>query len=345
MTTNATMHAALPAPSALHDAALAEALLLDMLRVRQMEEACAQLYGVGKIRGFLHLYIGEEAVAAGAMRALAPEDNVAATYREHAHALLRGVPMRKIMAEMFGKRDGCCRGRGGSMHLFDREARFYGGNAIVGGGLPLAVGLALADRMRKQARVSACFFGEGALAEGAFHESMNLAALWRLPVLFLCENNFYAMGTALAHEHADANLCERAASYGMPATRADGMDVVAVHQAVLDAVGGVRNGGGPAFVECQTYRYRAHSMFDPELYRDKAEVQAWKERGPLHNLSARMKAAGMLTEERFLALQDRVATEVSDAAAYAEASLPEPVEGLLDDVHTAPGGEHEDFLP
>ena len=177
-------------------------MLADMLRIRHMEEKCAEVYGTGKIRGFLHLYIGEEACAVGALSALAAEDNVLATYREHAHALMRGVPMRAIMAEMYGKAAGCCRGHGGSMHLFDAGRRFYGGNAIVGGGLPLAVGLALADKMQGIQRVTACFFGEGAMAEGAFHESMNLAALWQLPVLFCCENNLYAMGTALARSES-----------------------------------------------------------------------------------------------------------------------------------------------
>jgi pyruvate dehydrogenase E1 component alpha subunit len=181
-------------------------LLADMVRIRRLEEKCAELYGAGKIRGFLHLYIGEEAVAAGAMPALGPEDNVIATYREHGHALLRGVPMNAIMAEMYGKREGCSRGRGGSMHLFDAATRFYGGNAIVGGGLPLAVGFGLAAKLKKEGRVTACFFGEGAVAEGAFHESMNLAQLWRLPVAFLCENNLYAMGTALERSESQTDL-------------------------------------------------------------------------------------------------------------------------------------------
>src|SRR5512137_1933713 len=229
----------------------------DMLRVRRLEERCAELYGAGKIRGFLHLYIGEEAVAAGVMPHLRPEDNVVATYREHGHALLRGVSMSAIMAEMYGKREGCSRGRGGSMHLFDAATRFYGGNAIVGGGLPLACGLALADRRAPRGdAITACFFGEGAVAEGAFHESMNLAALWQLPVLFLCENNFYAMGTALDRYESQTDLCVKAASYKMPAVKVDGMDVVAVHEAIKLAVAHVRAGAGPYFVELQTYRFR-----------------------------------------------------------------------------------------
>ena len=200
-------------------AAEARAFVHGMLRIRRFEEAAAELYGLGKIRGFLHLYIGEEAVAVGVLRALRPEDNVVATYREHGHALARGISARAIMAEMFGRTGGCCRGRGGSMHLFDAGTRFYGGNAIVGGGLPLAVGLALADRMQGVQRVTAGFFGEGAMAEGVFHESLNLAALWRLPVLFFCENNGYAMGTALERSESQTDLCAKAASYRLAGTR------------------------------------------------------------------------------------------------------------------------------
>lgn len=315
----------------------AHAVLHDLLRIRRMEERCAQLYGEQKIRGFLHLYIGEEAVATGALRALRPEDNVVAAYREHGHALLRGLPMQSIMAEMYGKQEGCSRGHGGSMHLFDAARRFYGGNAIVGGGLPLAVGLALADRMKKRPAITACFFGEGAMAEGVFHEAMNLAALWQLPVLFLCENNLYAMGTALARSEAQTDLCAKAACYGVPALTVDGMDVVAVHAAVQAAAHQVRQRGGPRFLELRTYRFRAHSMFDPELYRDKAEVEAWKTRGPIHTYTARLKDQGLLTEAEFQALDARAQAEVELAVAYAEAGHWEPVADLLRDVTTPPG--------
>ncbi len=307
------------------------ALLRDMLRIRRFEERCAELYGESKIRGFLHLYIGEEAVAVGAVRALGPDDAIVATYREHGHALVRGVSAKAIMAEMYGRREGCCRGRGGSMHLFDAATRFYGGNAIVGGGLPIAVGLALADRLQGRPGVTAAFFGEGAVAEGAFHESMNLAALWRLPVAFFCENNFYAMGTALERSESQTDLCAKAAAFGMPATRVDGMDVIAVHEAAREAVRQVR-GGGPVFVEFQAYRYRAHSMFDPDLYRDKAEIEAWKKRGPIHNLSNRLKALGMLTEAQFLTLDAEATKEVEDAVAFAEAGSLEPIEDLALDL-------------
>jgi pyruvate dehydrogenase E1 component alpha subunit len=313
-------------------------LLADMLRIRRMEERCAELYGQGKIRGFLHLYIGEEAVATGAMYALDASDNVVATYREHGHALLRGVPMTAIMAEMFGKREGCSRGRGGSMHLFDAQRRLFGGNAIVGGGLPLAVGLALADKLQGSGRITACFFGEGAMAEGAFHESMNLAALWRLPVLFCCENNLYAMGTALARSESQIDLCAKAAAFGVPTRKVDGMDVVAVHDAAQAAVEQVRESGEPLFAEFQTYRFRAHSMFDPELYRDRAEVEEWKTRGPIHTFSARLKAQEMLREDEFLALDREVAGEVQRAVDFAEAGEWEPVEDLCRDVHTPRAG-------
>ena len=220
-----------------------------MLRIRLMEEACAQLYGEGKIRGFLHLYIGEEAVAVGALHALKPDDNIVATYREHGHALVRGMPMERIMAEMYGKREGCSRGRGGSMHLFDAKTRLFGGNAIVGGGLPLAVGLALADRMQGAQRVTACFFGDGAMAEGVFHESANLAVLWKLPVLFCCENNLYAMGTAVARYESETDLCVKAAAYGMEALKVDGQDVVAVHEATKRARQKVVESGMPVFAQ------------------------------------------------------------------------------------------------
>jgi pyruvate dehydrogenase E1 component alpha subunit len=302
--------------------------LREMLRIRRFEEKCAELYSAGSIRGFLHLYIGEEAVAVGIMRALAADDAVVATYREHGHALARGIPPGPIMAEMFGKQQGVSRGRGGSMHLFDAATRFYGGNAIVGGGLPLAVGLALADSMRRLRRVTACFFGEGAVAEGEFHESMNLAALWRLPVLFCCENNLYAMGTALSRSESETDLCLKASSYEIPAWPVDGMDVRAVARAARGAVLAVREGGGPLFLELRTYRFRAHSMFDPELYRDRVEVEAWKQRDPIPRLCAELRASGALDDALQARLETEIAKEVADAVAFAEAGTWEPVEDL-----------------
>ncbi len=315
-----------------HD--VATALLSDMVRVRLMEEKCAELYSAAKIRGFLHLYVGEEAVAAGSLQVLEPEDAVVATYRDHAHALLRGVPMANIMAEMFGKQEGCSRGRGGSMHLFDARTRFYGGNAIVGGGLPLAVGLALADAQLGRSRVTSCYFGEGAVAEGAFHESLNLAGLWQLPVLFCCENNLYAMGTEIAHEQAQTDMTEKAASYRIPALAVDGMDVLACRAAAEEGAYHVRNGGGPFFLEFRTYRFRPHSMFDPELYRGKEEVEHWRERDPIRTFTERCVAVGVLGDSDVDAIRRAAEEELADAVAYAEAGTWEPVADLTRDVLT-----------
>lgn len=309
-------------------------LLRQMLLIRQLEEKSAELYTQLKIRGFLHLYIGEEGVAVGACAALEPEDAVVATYREHGHALARGVSANAIMAEMYGKQEGCSRGRGGSMHLFDASRRFYGGGAIVGGGLPVAVGLALADQMRNRSHVTCCFFGEGAVAEGEFHESMNLTALWKLPVLFVCENNLYAMGTALNLTESVTDITKKAESYGVPAMAVNGMDVLAVEAAARQAVAAIRSGGGPQFIEARTYRFRAHSMFDPELYRPKQEVEDWKTHGPIVTLTARLKAEGRMTEDDFQAIEREVADEVAAAVAFAEAGTWEPVENLMRHVHS-----------
>ena len=302
--------------------------LRQMLLIRRFEEKSAELYTAEKIRGFLHLYIGEEAVAVGVMAALTAEDAVVATYREHGQALARGMNAANIMAEMYGKVEGCCRGRGGSMHLFDADRRFYGGNAIVAGGLPLAVGLALADRMQARAGVTACFFGDGAVAEGDFHEALNLAALWRLPVLFVCENNLYAMGTALRYTQASQDIAAKGAAYNMAAAAVDGMDVQAVEAATRGAVDRIRAGAGPFLLECRTYRFRPHSMFDSELYRTRDEVAQWRERDPIDLLAGRMTEAGLLDEAGRAALEREVAAEVEAAVAFAEAGTWEPVEEL-----------------
>jgi len=242
------------------------------------------------------------------------------------------------MAEMFGKREGCSGGRGGSMHLFDATRRFFGGNAIVGGALPMAVGFGLAEKLRNSDCVVACFFGEGAIAEGEFHESANLAALWRLPVLFLCENNLYAMGTALDRSESDTDLCEKARSYRMRAESVDGMDVLAVREATRRGVAHVRSGAGPIFLEFRTYRFRAHSMFDPELYRNKAEVEAWKKRCPIETFYAALRTQGVLADADRAAVEAEVASEVDRAVAFAEAGTWEPVEELTRNVYArAPG--------
>lgn len=305
------------------------AMLREMLRIRRFEEACVQLYSAEKIRGFMHLCIGEEATAVGVMGGLGPEDAVVATYREHGHALARGMTMATVLAEMYGKLTGCSRGRGGSMHLFDTGLRFYGGNAIVGGGLPLAVGLALADQLRGERRVTACLFGDGAFAEGEFHESANLAALWHLPVAFFCENNLYAMGTAISREHAQTDLAMRAASYGMVAWTADGMDVVAVTEAARRAAELIREGEGPCFVELRTYRFRAHSMYDPDRYRDKAEIEQWRHRDPIPALTETLRAAGELTDADLTLFEKEIAAEIADAVAAAEQAPEEPVADLM----------------
>jgi pyruvate dehydrogenase E1 component alpha subunit len=304
-------------------------LLAKMLCIRAFEDRCVELYGEQKIRGFLHLCNGEEAVAVGVMEALGPADAVVSTYREHGHALARGLPMGAVMAEMYGKRTGSSGGRGGSMHVFDAAHRFYGGNAIVGAGLPLAVGLALAAKMQGRPDVAACFFGEGAVAEGAFHESLNLAAVWQLPVLFLCENNLYAMGTPLAIAQSETDIQAKACAYRMPAQAVDGMDVLAVERAAREAVERIRGGAGPVLLELRTYRFRAHSMFDAQLYRSREEIADWQERGPIITLTSRLKTAGLMTEADFQRLLAAAEAEVAEAVAFAERSEWEPVEHLL----------------
>ncbi len=303
-------------------------LLKQMIRIRRFEDKCFELYTQEKIRGFMHLYDGEEAVAVGIIPVLEERDRIVATYREHGQALVRGVAMTTVLAEMYGKQEGCSRGRGGSMHLFDRATNFCGGNAIVGGGLPLSVGLALADRMRRSDVITACFFGDGAAAEGEFHESLNLAALWELPVLFVCENNLYAMGTALALSQSETDIQRKAACYRITSEAVDGMDVIAVEAAARRAVHAVRSSGRPFFLECRTYRLRAHSMFDSQLYRDKAEVEAWREKEPIARLRGWLEANHMVHAEELAGIEADVAAEIAAAVAFAEAGTWEPLEDL-----------------
>lgn len=304
-------------------------LLRDMIRIRRLEEKSAELYSKEKIRGFLHLYIGEEAVGVGAMRALRDEDNIVATYREHGHALVRGVPAGEIMAEMYGKANGCSGGRGGSMHLFCAERRFYGGHAIVGGGFPIAAGLALADKMKGEARVTACFFGDGATDEGEFHETLNLTALWKLPVLFLCENNQYAMGTAFERHVSDRDIVNNPPAYGIPSDSVNGMDVVAVERAVHNAAETVRETGEPRFLELRTYRFRAHSMYDAELYRDKEEVEEHKKEDPIATFQARAMSEELITQDDIDAIEAEAAKEIADAVELAEQGEWEPIEDIV----------------
>jgi pyruvate dehydrogenase E1 component alpha subunit len=303
-------------------------LLRQMICIRQFEDRCAQLYTEEKIRGFLHLYDGEEAVAVGVIPVLEKSDRIVATYREHGQALVRGVPMTAVLAEMYGKQEGCSRGRGGSMHLFDRASNFYGGNAIVGGGLPIAVGLALADRMRGAKNVTACFFGDGAVAEGEFHESLNLAALWRLPVLFVCENNLYAMGTALALTESETDIQRKASCYRIASEAVDGMDVIAVEAAARRATQAIRESGAPYFLECRTYRLRAHSMFDAQLYRDKTEVEAWRRMEPIVRFQGWLESNRIIRPEEVDQIHKDISAEIDEAVAFAEAGTWEPVEQL-----------------
>lgn len=305
-----------------------QCLLREMLRIRHFEAKCAELYQAQKIRGFLHLYDGQEAVAVGVIQTLDERDAVVSTYRDHGHALARGVGMGPIMAEMFGKVEGCSRGRGGSMHLFDRATRFLGGNAIVGGGLPLAVGTALADRQLRPGAVTACFFGEGAAGEGEFHESLNLAALWQLPVLFICENNLYAMGVPLDLAEAQTDVFRKATGYGIETEQVDGMNPVAVEVAARRAVEAIRAGEGPRFLECRTYRFRAHSMFDAQQYRTKEEVEVWKARDPIPRLQEWLTQGHLLSEAELAAIEAGIEAEIEAAVAFAEAGSLEPVEDL-----------------
>ncbi|MCG9971678.1 pyruvate dehydrogenase (acetyl-transferring) E1 component subunit alpha [Christiangramia crocea] len=309
-------------------------LLYQILLIRRFEEKAAEEYTKTKIRGFLHLYIGEEAVATGVIQALKDEDNILATYREHGHALVRGMDPGVIMAEMYGKQEGCSKGRGGSMHLFDKSKNFFGGNAIVGAHLPMAVGMALAAKKLKQKKITCCFFGEGAAAEGEFHEAMNLASLWQVPVLFVCENNLYAMGTALRYTHAMQELAKKGPSYKMASSTVDGMDLEAVMEASEKAVKKIRTTGKPYLLVCNTYRFRAHSMFDAELYRDKKEVDEWKKKDPIPRFRDSLLKQKLITQKKVDALEERVEEDVKKAIEFAETGTFEPVENLTKYVYS-----------
>jgi pyruvate dehydrogenase E1 component alpha subunit len=307
-------------------------LLREMLRIRRFEEKAAEMYSLQKIRGFLHLYIGEEATGVGTMQAFTPDDAIVSTYRDHGHALARGIPATTLMAEMFGKAAGCSHGHGGSMHFFDAGRRFYGGYAIVGAGMPIAVGLGLADKLQSRQSVTACYFGDGAVAEGEFHESLNLAALWKLPVVFLCENNLYAMGTALVRHQAQTDISLKAGAYGLTSNAVDGMDILAVETAARQAADFVRTERKPFLLELRTYRFRAHSMSDPDLYRTKEEIAEWKKRDPITLYERQLKDWGLLSEADRAGIEAAVGDEIEDAVRFAEASPFEPVDELLKDV-------------
>ena len=304
------------------------ALLEQMILIRRFEEKAAELYGKEKIRGFLHLYNGEEAIAAGVLHHRKSKDRVISTYREHGHALASGLEPRKIMAELFGKAEGCSGGRGGSMHLFDVGKNFFGGNAIVGGHLPVAVGMALADKKLNRESITFCFFGEGAVAEGIFHESMNLAGLLKVPALFILENNLYAMGTHISFTLANSDFSLKARSYGLEYFEADGMNPEEVAERTAEAVQKIRSGKKPALIVFNTFRFRAHSMFDAELYRTKDETEQWKLKDPLRIFAEKLKESGITDEPKIKELYLSADRIIEDAVAYAEAGHYETPEDL-----------------
>ena len=303
-------------------------LYRQMLLIRRFEEKSAEMYALAKIAGFLHLYIGEEAVAVGAIAALRPDDYVISAYRDHGYCLARGSDPRRVMAELFGKATGLCKGKGGSMHLIDCEKRFMGGYAIVGGHIPLATGLAFATKYEQGDGVTVCFFGEGAFPSGQAHEAFNLAALWKLPLVFICENNRYGMGTPVHRAVAlYSDIAETARSYGIPAERVDGMDVLAMRSLMEQTVKRVRAGQGPAFIEALTYRFMGHSMADPSHghYRTKDEVEEHRKRDPLFLLQRTMRDHDLGTDADFKQLEHDVNEQVAQAVAFAETSpFPEP---------------------
>jgi pyruvate dehydrogenase E1 component subunit alpha len=322
-------------------------LYRDMIRIRRFEEECARQYTRGKIGGFLHLYNGEEAVAVGAISAVEPTDYILATYREHAHYLARVGDMNAAMAELFGKATGCAKGRGGSMHFFDTSKRFMGGHAIVGGHVPIAAGIAFASKYRGESDVTLCFFGEGTANMGAFHEGMALASLWKLPVIFLCENNLYSMGTPLYRTLAVEDIAVRAKGYPMAQEIVNGDDVLEVRDVVRRAAKRARAESLPILVEAKTYRFRGHSMSDPAKYRTKEEVEEWMKRDPIRILAERIYQLGIANEAQLKAIDDQAKQDVSNAVKFADESpVPDPAT-LYDDVYTeAPqAGESDKVVP
>ena len=310
-------------------------LLRQMLLARRFEEKAGEAYAQGKIGGFCHLYIGQEAVAVGALAAVREDDYVFASYREHAHVLLRGTSPRAVMAELFGKRTGCSAGKGGSMHLFDVERNFLGGHGIVGAHLPLAAGAAFAAKYRGTDQIAICFFGEAAVNIGAFHETLNMAALWELPVVFMVENNRYGMGTALERAAAVWDVYRRACSYDMAEEIADGMDVLAVHETTKRAVERAREEQAPTLIEARTYRYMGHSMADPihGHYRTKEELEQQKQRDPIEQLKGRLLKDGLLDEDEFKLMDGELRDEMEDAFTFADESPDPAPEDLYSDVY------------
>ena len=309
-----------------------------MVLIRRFEEESERLYMQGKIRGFLHLYIGQEAIAVGAISALRDDDYIITHYRDHGHALARGIHPNSIMAELMGKATGCSGGRGGSMHLFDVSRGFMGGHAIVGGHLPIAVGLALAVKHKGEDRAVLCFFGDGAVNEGTFHESMNLASLWKLPILFFLENNLYGMGTHTERTHATGkDIYMSADAYKIPAAQIDGMDLVAVRETTVETLQRVRSGEGPVFVEAMTYRYRGHSVADPTAYRDRSEVDRWREKDPIDNFKKLALMEGLIDEEGIGSIDAQVEVEIDEAIRFADESEDPSLESLEEHVYSSQG--------
>lgn len=308
--------------------------LYQMMLIRRFEEKSGEMYTKGKVRGFLHLYTGQEACAVGAMHALNDEDKIVTHYRDHGHAIARGLDPNRIMAELYGHRDGVSGGRGGSMHLYDTSKGFLGGYAIVAAHLPLAVGLGLAAKMTKNDSITLCIFGDGSVGEGEFHESLNLAALWKTPVVFFCENNLYGMGVPF-QQSLSTEIATLARAYNMPAVTINGMDVLEVYRETKKAVEHARSGNGPYFVEAMTYRYRGHSMSDPELYRLKDEVEEYRQKDAIEALKRHMIEAGILDDARITELTERVERTVDEAVEFAEAS-PQPALSTLFDHVEAP---------
>src|SRR4030095_14407338 len=317
------------------DAEVARRLLTQMALIRRFEEKAAEMYALGKIGGFLHLYIGQEAVAVGATSILRPDDYAVSSYREHGHCLAKGSDPRRVMAELFGRIDGLSKGKGGSMHLFDKNVNFLGGHGIVGAHLPLATGAGFAIKYQGGDQVVLCFFGDGAVPEGEFHESMNLAALWKLPVIFICENNRYAMGTAIHRALAQTEIWRFAETYGIPGEAVDGMDVLAVRDVVARAVARPRREKTPTLVEARTYRFRGHSMRDPAgaVYRTKEEVEREKLRDPIALFSDRCLKDGVLSEADIRNVEKAVNDLADEAVAFADASPEPPPEELFTDVY------------
>jgi pyruvate dehydrogenase E1 component alpha subunit len=307
--------------------------LAAMVLIRRFEERAGEMYARAKIGGFLHLSIGEEATIVGSERALRDEDYLVSTYRSHGDALARGTPPERVMAELFGRVDGCCKGHGGSMHMFDAERRFMGGYGIVGGNLPIAAGIALACQQRGGDEVTLCTFGDGASNQGTFGETLNLAALWRLPVVFMVVNNQFGMGTSLSRHSAVTDLQRKGESLGVPGVRCDGMDILDTHAVLSDALARVREERRPLLVEAVTYRFRGHSMADPEDYRTKEEVAEWRERDPIPAFGALLEREGLLTAEQREQIDREAVQQVEEAVEFAEGSpFPEP-DTLYDDVY------------